>query len=106
MVEKVSFRIQDMRPSNNTMIVHHIYESSMHQDSDEHPLVLLCTAMTKLYPVTINVNLENSKKAFVTMEFEEHLEKNKVRLLSKRFQTSTEQLLKARMIRIYEKYPS
>ncbi|MCH4888403.1 hypothetical protein EZV73_12500 [Acidaminobacter sp. JC074] len=104
-VEKISFEIKEMKLGTNVPIVKHIYESSMHQDSREHPLVQLCQAMTKLYPVNMKVDLKDQEKAYVTMAFDNDLEEKKVRQLSKRFQSSTEQLLKAKLIRIYEKYP-
>ena len=105
MVDKISFEVKDMKLGSNVPIVKHIYESSMHEDSKEHPLVQLCQAMTKLYPVDVKVDLKDAKKAFVTMAFDRDLEDKKVRQLSQRFQSSTEQLLNAKLIRIYEKYP-
>lgn len=105
MNERVSFSIRHMQLDRNKSMINHIYESSLHDRKEDHPLVLICQAMTESYPVKVQVALEGQQKAYVTMEFDSDIEKSKINVLSRRFQYSTEKLLAAKLVRIYEKCP-
>lgn len=106
-IEKIGFEILSMDIHANKDMIEFIYESSDVKKKiySRHPLEKICDAMKASYNVEVHMEIERSRReAYVTFEFDETVEKSKIKQLSNRFQHTAEQLLNARMIKIYEKF--
>lgn len=106
-IEKIGFEILNMDINANKDIIEFIYESSNVEKKihSRHPLEKICDAMKASYNVQVHMAIERSRReAYVTFEFDETIEKSKIKQVSNRFQHTAEQLLNAKMIMIYEKF--
>lgn len=104
--DKISFEVEGMHLQENIDMVRYIYKQSTHKEwiRHRHPLDLICDSMKHTHHMEIETIIQSNRHhAYVIMTFDEKLENKMIKKLTTRFQNTTEQLLKAKVMRIYEK---
>ena len=104
--DKIGFEIDHMDFKTNLDVIEHIYSES-HRDDKKlyfgHPLDMICDSMSHTFHIGVDTVIDASKhKAYVSLTFDSSFEKTKIKQLSNRFQSTTENLLGAKIKRIYE----
>lgn len=99
---RIGYELHQMNVKVNRDLVSHIVESSnIEQTTLNHPLTTICESMKSHYDLAIETYInQNKTDAYVVIDFEKDM---KIKELSKRFENSVKLLLKARVVKVYEK---